>query len=105
MKQIVPKQLILSQIKMKYSMQSKHQNFLSGSTDSLTSIPQVQPNSLPQPERETIKHTLIGSNKAVMGTIRVLHQLGYTDIGDWSPLLPTNNPGEFISVLIRSITV
>jgi hypothetical protein len=86
-------------------MQSKHQNFLSDSTDRAISIPQGQPIFQRIPEPETIKHILIGSNKAVMGTIRVLHQLGYTDIRDWSPLLPTNNPGEFISVLIRSITV
>ncbi|MEM7557393.1 MAG: hypothetical protein AAF378_25560 [Cyanobacteria bacterium P01_A01_bin.84] len=57
------------------------------------------------PEREKIKHTLVGSTKAVMGTIRVLHQLGYAQIGDWSPLLPTENPGEVISILIRSISV
>jgi hypothetical protein len=83
-------------------MQLKHQNFLYGSTDRAISIPQGQPifQTIPEP-----KHILIGSNKAVMGTIRVLHQVGYTDIRDWSPLLPTNNPGEFISVLIRSITV
>lgn len=57
------------------------------------------------PEREKIKHTLIGSSKAVIGTIRVLHQLGYADVGEWSPLLPTNNPGEFMSILIRTINV
>ncbi len=57
------------------------------------------------PEREQIKHTLIGSQRAVKGTIKVLHQLGYANINDWSPLLPSSNPGEVISVLIRSITV
>ncbi|MBN3899761.1 MAG: hypothetical protein HWQ41_32180 [Nostoc sp. NOS(2021)] len=55
------------------------------------------------PERECIKHTLIGSAKAVTSTIRVLHQLRYADIGDWSPLLPTGNTGEVMSILIRSI--
>lgn len=57
------------------------------------------------PEREQIKHTLIGSQRAVKGTIKVLHQLGYANITDWSPLLPSSNPGEVISVLIRSINV
>lgn len=57
------------------------------------------------PERETIKHTLIGSSKAVMGTIHVLHQLGYAQVSDWSPLLPSPNPGEVMSILVRSILV
>jgi hypothetical protein len=29
------------------------------------------------------------------------HQLGYANITDWSPILPSENPGEVISVLIR----
>ena len=86
-------------------MKSKHQNFIHNNSDRAISILQVQPISLAITERETIKHTLIGSNKAVIGTIRVLHQLGYADILDWSPLLPTNNSGEVMSVLIRSIAI
>ncbi|MBE9215037.1 hypothetical protein IQ247_20605 [Plectonema cf. radiosum LEGE 06105] len=54
---------------------------------------------------EIIKHTLTGSSKAVIGTIQVLHQLGYANIRDWTPLLPTSNPGEVMSILVRSITV
>nr|WP_127083345.1 hypothetical protein [Dulcicalothrix desertica] len=61
------------------------------------------PASIPEPE--TIKHTLIGSTKTVTGTIRVLHQLGYANINDWSPLVPTSNSGEVISILIRTINV
>lgn len=57
------------------------------------------------PEYEEIKHTLTGSQRAVTNTIRVLHQLGYADMNDWSPLLPSHNPGEVISVLIRTISV
>lgn len=63
-------------------MQLKHQNFLYGSTDRAISIPQGQPIFQTIPEPETIKHTLIGSKKAVIGTISVLHQLGYADIHD-----------------------
>jgi hypothetical protein len=60
----------------------------------------------PIPERETIKHTLIGSSRAVMGTIRVLHQLGYAEVGDWSPLLPSpTKEGEVMSILVRNIVV
>jgi hypothetical protein len=57
------------------------------------------------PKNEKIKHILIGSQRAVTITIRVLDQLGYANINDWSPILPSENPGEVISVLIRSISV
>lgn len=57
------------------------------------------------PNREFIKHLLIGSPKAVKSTIHYLQVLGYADVGAWSPLLPTANPGEFMSILSRSILV
>ncbi|OKH51302.1 hypothetical protein NIES2101_18955 [Calothrix sp. HK-06] len=63
------------------------------------------PTSTPVPSHEQIRHTLIGSRRAVASTIKVLHQLGYAPVGDWSPLLPSTNPGEVISILIRSISV
>lgn len=59
----------------------------------------------PTPEREFIKHMLIGSSKAVMSTIHVLHRLGYAEVNDWSPLLPTANPGEVMSILVKQILV
>ncbi|MEH1843254.1 MAG: hypothetical protein V7L20_32095 [Nostoc sp.] len=55
------------------------------------------------PKREPIKHLLIGSPKAVTSTIHYLQVIGYASIGDWSPLLPTANPGEVMSILIRQI--
>jgi hypothetical protein len=57
------------------------------------------------PNREFIKHLLIGSPKAVKSTIHYLQVLGYADVGAWSPLLATANPGEFMSILSRSILV
>ncbi|WP_425525979.1 hypothetical protein [Halotia branconii] len=55
------------------------------------------------PKREPIKHLLIGSPKAVTSTIHYLQVIGYASTGDWSPLLPTANPGEVMSILIRQI--
>jgi hypothetical protein len=79
------------------------QSFLGN--ESTTTIPTYL-QSTHAPERETIKHTLIGSSRAVMGTIRVLHQLGYAQVGDWSPLLPSpTHAGEVMSILVRNITV
>ncbi|MBE9054310.1 hypothetical protein IQ243_28750 [Nostocales cyanobacterium LEGE 11386] len=59
----------------------------------------------PLSQREPIKHLLIGSPKAVTGTIHFLQAIGYASVGDWSQLLPTTNPGEVMSILIRQISV
>jgi hypothetical protein len=90
---------------MSFSMKSRYQNFLCDNRHRTIPISQFQAISLQLPERETIKHTLIGSSKAVIATIRLLHQLGYADMLDWSPLLPTDNLGEVMSVLVRAITI
>lgn len=55
--------------------------------------------------REPIKHLLIGSPKAVISTIHYLQAVGYASVGDWSPLLPTANSHEVMSILIRQILV
>jgi hypothetical protein len=90
---------------MSFAMKSRYQNFLCDNRYTTIPIPQFQAISPQLPEPETIKHTLIGSTQAVTATIRLLHQLGYADICDWSPLLPTNNPGEVMSILVRAITI
>ncbi|WGV26290.1 hypothetical protein [Halotia branconii] len=55
------------------------------------------------PKREQIKHLLIGSPKAVTSTIHFLQVIGYANVGDWSQLIPTENPNEVMSILIRQI--
>jgi len=57
------------------------------------------------PGREQIKHMLIGTPKSVTSTQQALHRLGYVEIGEWSPLLPSPNPGEVMSILVRHILV
>jgi hypothetical protein len=74
---------------MSFAMKSRYQNFLCDNRYTTIPIPQFQAISPQLPERETIKHTLIGSAKAVTATIRVLYKLGYADMLDWSPLVPT----------------
>ncbi|BBD60105.1 hypothetical protein NIES2109_29000 [Nostoc sp. HK-01] len=82
------------------SAQSKLAQFLGEDSNSfiLNQISQ-QPFS----HREPIKHLLIGSPKAVTSTIHYLQVIGYASVGDWSPLLPTANPAEVMSILTRSI--
>ncbi|BAZ20402.1 hypothetical protein NIES4073_12780 [Kalymmatonema gypsitolerans NIES-4073] len=87
-----------------YSLQSITQGFLSSADNANTPVLN-QTYSQASPEREAIKHTLIGSPKAVNSTIRLLHQLKYASISDWSPLVPTGRTGEVMSILIRSILV
>lgn len=86
-------------------MKSKYQNFIADANNQETAIPHPQLIISQPPEPEKIKHTLTGSRKAVIATIQFLHQLGYANIRDWTPLLATSNPGEVMSILIRTITV
>ena len=86
-------------------MKSKYRNFVANVSSQEKAIVSPQPIISQHPEPEKIKHILIGSKEAVIATIEVLHQLSYADVRDWTPLLPTSNPGEVTSVLVRSITV
>ena len=87
-----------------YSIKSQTQSFLPGNENPDTPI--LDRAASEQPLREPIKHLLIGSPKAVTSTQRYLHQLGYAQIGDWSPLLPSPaNPKEVMSILSKQIVV
>ena len=57
------------------------------------------------PNRERIKHLLIGSRRSVKATINTLHVNGYAETREWSKPQAAGvlgEPGEVISVLIRS---
>ena len=86
-------------------MNLKYQNYLANASNQEKAIVSPQLIISQPPEPEKIKHILIGSKEAVIATIGTLNQLGYANIRDWTPLLPTSNPGEVTSVLIRSIKV
>jgi hypothetical protein len=86
-------------------MKSKYRNFIADANNQETAIPHPQLIISQVAEPEKIKHTLAGSRKAVIATIQVLHQLGYANVSDWTPLLPTSTRGEVMSILVRTITV
>lgn len=86
-----------------YSIKLSTQNFLAGDNSPNTTIPNRAASE--QSIREPLKHLLIGSPKAVVSTIQYLHQLGYAQISDWSPLLPTVNTNEVMSILSKQILV
>lgn len=56
------------------------------------------------PERERIKHFLVGSPGAVRRVVQQLHKLGYAEVGAWSKPQAAGElgqSGEVVSVLIR----
>ncbi|WP_448269928.1 hypothetical protein [Nostoc sp. DSM 114159] len=82
------------------SAQSKLEQFLGKNLDTPTPKQSLQQQL---PKREPIKHTLMGSPKAITSTIHHLQLIGYASVGDWSPLVPTGKPDEVMSILIRYI--
>ncbi len=67
----------------------------------------VTPSASPEPTstREPVKILLIGSPKGVNTMIHTLYRLRFASVTQWSPLQPTANPGEVVSMLIRQISI
>jgi len=57
--------------------------------------------STAEPDRESLRILVIGSRQGVLGTIQTLHRLRFAEVHEWSPLLPSANPGEVMSILTR----
>lgn len=57
----------------------------------------------PAPDRESLRILIIGSRRGVTVTIQTLHRLRFAEVREWSPLMPTPNPGEVMSILTRYI--
>ncbi|MBD2445671.1 hypothetical protein H6G76_00605 [Nostoc sp. FACHB-152] len=55
------------------------------------------------PERESVKVVIYGSKTGVNNTILTLYKLGFAQVNEWSPLLPSSKPGEVMSILTRHI--
>ena len=52
-------------------------------------------------EQEVVLVTIVSSPSSVRETILTLYQLGFAEVGDWSPLQRATNPKQVMSVLIR----
>jgi len=85
-------------------------NFLSNSPSPAASQPPHKPASAPaspdssaQPDsqRESVRHILYGSREAIARTIAILHLKGYAEPFQWSKPIPTQTPGEYMSILTR----
>ena len=83
-------------------------NFLKGTIapESLTEG-RSQLDSLPARSngRETVKVMVIGSPRAVENTIRVLYLRGFAELYEWSPMQPTQHPGEVMSLMRRLLSL
>ncbi|MFN6571806.1 hypothetical protein [Dendronalium sp. ChiSLP03b] len=55
------------------------------------------------PNREPVKVVIFGSKTGVNNTILTLYKLGFAQVNEWSPLLPSSNLGEVMSILTRYI--
>ena len=71
----------------------------------LSSSASEQTSPLPAPSHEPMRHMLFGSTRAVQHTIKLLHKLNYAEPNDWSKPIPTGQPNEVVSVLIRKVRV
>ena len=64
--------------------------------------PPVKKSNLPtSANQELLKIFLISSRPMVSRVIHSLHCNNFACATDWSPLVPTQNPGEVMSVLIK----
>ncbi|MDY6936303.1 MAG: hypothetical protein SWY16_01445 [Cyanobacteriota bacterium] len=53
--------------------------------------------------RNLVRILVVGSPSGVEQTIRTLYVLGFAQMSDWSPLLPTPHSGDVMSILTRQI--
>ena len=66
-----------------------------------TGAPAPTDSSASAPQHEQVRHLLIGGRRGILHTIKVLYAKGYADPNDWSDLLPTGRPDEWMSILTK----
>ena len=68
--------------------------------------PPVSPDSQSSgPQREEVKVLLVGSRRGVETMIRTFYVRQLSTVREWSRLMPTDKPGEFMSILMRTFQV
>ncbi len=70
-------------------------------TTELIQPPAKEPNLPTSVNRELLKLFIISSRPVVSRVIHSFHRDNFACVSDWSPLVPTQNPGEVMSVLIK----
>ncbi|NEO33019.1 MAG: hypothetical protein F6K36_21860 [Symploca sp. SIO3C6] len=57
------------------------------------------------PDRGNLKVIAFGDPKVVENYILTQYRLGYAEVNEWSRPLPTTNPGEVMSILIKRVSL
>ncbi|MBD2592989.1 hypothetical protein H6G74_01430 [Nostoc spongiaeforme FACHB-130] len=78
-------------------------SFLADTCQTTTPLASSNDSTQTTPDRESVKVVIYGSKKGVNNTILTLYKLGFAQVNEWSPLLPSSNPGEVMSILTRQI--
>ncbi|NEO96570.1 MAG: hypothetical protein F6K56_43250 [Moorea sp. SIO3G5] len=52
-------------------------------------------------KKQPAQHTLKGSREAVIYSMQMLYSLGYAEIAEWTPLEPTDVPGEVMTTITK----
>ncbi|NEO10694.1 MAG: hypothetical protein F6J98_49315 [Moorea sp. SIO4G2] len=52
-------------------------------------------------KKQPVEHTLKGPRQAVIHSMQRFYSLGYGEIADWSPLEPTETPGEVRTTMMK----
>jgi hypothetical protein len=81
------------------------EEFVPDASETLAVPASPSPSPEPTANREPVKILLIGSPKGVNTIIHTLYRLRFAEVREWSPLQPTANPGEVMSILKRQISI
>ena len=68
------------------------------------SVPELlreEASQTPHPDRQPIRILACGVPAGVEGVVRHLHVLGFAEVGEWSPPLPSPVKGEVMRILTR----
>ena len=79
------------------------QSFVADTCQTTASLVSTNDCTETTPDRESVKVVIYGSKKGVNNTILTLYKLGFAEVNEWSPLLPSSNSGEVMSILTRHI--
>lgn len=74
-------------------------------TPDIAQLSAKKPNLSAPVNRELLKVLIISSRNAVTRTIHSLHHANFAQVSDWSPIVPTQNPGEVMSILVKYFAV
>ena len=74
-------------------------------TPNIAQVSAKKPNLSEPVNREMLKILIISSRKFVNRTIHSLHHANFAQVSDWSPIVPPQNPGEVMSILVKYFAV